>query len=66
MNGPKRALHDMWTRDNPITPFLEGGLKEDEHGGAKKYLENVKKFASKLGLKEGEEAIIINGRVRDY
>jgi hypothetical protein len=63
-DGPKRSLDDMWTQDNPITPFLESGLKIEDQAGLKKYRRNVAKFVSKLGLQAGEPAIVINGRVR--
>ncbi|GAA5914311.1 uncharacterized protein JCM6883_001811 [Sporobolomyces salmoneus] len=62
-NGPKRSLDDMWTRENPITPFLEGGLREEEREKAKSYFDGVRKFAKKLGINEDESAVVINGRV---
>ncbi|GAA5965188.1 hypothetical protein JCM3765_002871 [Sporobolomyces pararoseus] len=63
--GPKRSLNDIWTQDNPITPFLEGGLKDEEQlEGAKNYFEDIRKFVSNLGLENYDEpVIVINGRI---
>ncbi|GAA6010177.1 hypothetical protein JCM11491_005377 [Sporobolomyces phaffii] len=62
-DGPKRSLDDTWTQENPITPFLDGGLKEEELEGATKHRENVSKFVSRLGLGVGESAVMVNGRI---
>jgi len=61
-NGPKRSLDDIWTADNPITPFLEGGLQDEE--AAKRYFEDIETFASRIGIPSIENAVVINGRVR--
>ncbi|GAA5936022.1 uncharacterized protein JCM15063_002684 [Sporobolomyces koalae] len=62
-NGPKRSLGDAWTKDNPITPFLDGGLAAQDSEASATYFSGVRQFVSRMGVEEGQNALVINGRI---
>lgn len=64
--GPKLPLdEDVWTPENPITPFLNGGATPEQQDAALAFWTAVAPFSERAGIKAGEAALIINGRVRD-
>ncbi|GAA5890567.1 hypothetical protein JCM5296_004299 [Sporobolomyces johnsonii] len=62
-DGPKRSLDDIWKADNPITPFIEGGAKAEDEKEMQTYWKDVETLIERLGVKKGESAVVLNGRV---
>lgn len=62
--GPKKPLDDLWSAENPITPFVEGATAEQQEA-AVSFWKSIAPFAERAGVKAGASAIIINGRVSD-
>ncbi|GAA6054209.1 hypothetical protein JCM3770_001393 [Rhodotorula araucariae] len=59
---PRRSLSDMWTAENPMTPFVEKGVTGDLVKNVTSYWADVAPFAQRVGVAPGEAAVILNGR----
>lgn len=63
-NPPKRSLDDIWTKENPMTPFVDQGATEDQEAYAKAYWNAARTFCERAGFEPGASAVLMNGRVR--
>lgn len=63
--GPEQPLDEMWTEDNPMTPFVAKGSSKEEQEKAVEFWKATAPFVERAGLKAGGTGIIINGRVVD-
>ncbi|GAA6037240.1 hypothetical protein JCM8097_008638 [Rhodosporidiobolus ruineniae] len=59
----KRSLDDRWDSENPLTPFIENGATEEEEKAAEAYWTGVAAFVERAGLKTGNSAVLLNGRL---
>ncbi|BGP38538.1 killer toxin resistant protein [Rhodotorula kratochvilovae] len=60
---PRRSLSDMWTAENPMTPFVEKGVTGDLVKNVTGYWADIALFAQRVGVAPGEAAVILNGRI---
>ncbi|GAA5852391.1 hypothetical protein JCM9279_001186 [Rhodotorula babjevae] len=60
---PRRKLSDQWTAENPMTPFVEKGITGEAAQNVTMYWKGVAPFAERVGVKPGEAAVILNGRI---
>ncbi|BGP32069.1 killer toxin resistant protein [Rhodotorula toruloides] len=61
--GPAKGDGHDWPEDNPLRAILAEGVKDKMGGDADLFWDEVQWFRYKLGFKEGESGIVINGRV---
>ncbi|BGP08072.1 killer toxin resistant protein [Rhodotorula toruloides] len=61
--GPAKGDGHDWPEDNPLRAILADGVKDKSGGDADLFWDEVQWFRYKLGFKEGESGIVINGRV---
>ncbi|GEM06799.1 UDP-glucose:glycoprotein glucosyltransferase [Rhodotorula toruloides] len=64
-NLPKRSLDDIWTEENPMTPFVDHGATEEQQTVAKAYWKAARTFCERAGFEPGASAVLMNGRVVD-
>uniref|UniRef100_A0A0K3C8L8 BY PROTMAP: gi/342320670/gb/EGU12609.1/ Proteophosphoglycan ppg4 [Rhodotorula glutinis ATCC 204091] n=1 Tax=Rhodotorula toruloides TaxID=5286 RepID=A0A0K3C8L8_RHOTO len=62
-NPPKRSLDDIWTKENPMTPFVDQGATEAQQTVAKAYWKAARTFCERAGFEPGASAVLMNGRV---
>ncbi|GAA6063990.1 hypothetical protein JCM10212_002422 [Sporobolomyces blumeae] len=63
-NGPKRSLtDDAWNAENPMSPFVNAGLSEDDRDGLEHYLKDTRTLLDRLNISSQENAVVVNGRV---
>ncbi|GAA5974262.1 hypothetical protein JCM11641_003363 [Rhodosporidiobolus odoratus] len=62
-SSPKRSLDDEWTAENPMTPFVDSGATEEDEMKAEVYWRNAATFVERIGLKPGDSAVLLNGRL---
>lgn len=61
--GPAKGDGHDWPEDNPLRAILADGVKDKSGGDADLFWDEIQWFRYKLGFKEGESGIVINGRV---
>ncbi|KAJ8296002.1 Syntaxin-like protein psy1 [Rhodotorula toruloides] len=62
---PKRSLNDIWTKENPMTPFVDQGATEAQLAVAEAYWKVARTFCERAGFEPGVSAVLMNGRVID-
>lgn len=62
-SGPEKPLDEMWTEENPMTPFVANGASKEEQEKALAFWKSTAAFVERAGLKAGGSGLIINGRV---
>ncbi|ORY74278.1 hypothetical protein BCR35DRAFT_306724 [Leucosporidium creatinivorum] len=62
-SGPEKPLDEMWTEENPMTPFVANGASKEEQEKALVFWKSTAALAERAGLKAGASGLIINGRV---
>lgn len=64
-DGPQSPeVGKKWSDENPLKRFLKSGAKEVERKMAGVFRKETARFVERLGFEEGENGIVINGRVR--
>ncbi|KAL7343033.1 Proteophosphoglycan ppg4 [Rhodotorula toruloides] len=59
---PKRSLNDIWTKENPMTPFVDQGATEAQLAVAEAYWKVARTFCERAGFEPGVSAVLMNGR----
>jgi hypothetical protein len=64
VGGPLPRHGKDWSPENPLRPALSSGAGESEVVAAGNFWDEIAFFRHKLGFREGQNGIVINGRVR--